>query len=113
MADFLLGYPTVAVRGIGDLHQYFRNTNWGGYFQDDWKITPLDLTLNLGLRYRLQLSSERDREQDRQFLARSLRKQNNFGSGSQLSRAGLPARSQAHPIPELSSSETRTTSPRV
>ena len=50
MADFLLGYPTVAVRGLGDLHQYFRNTNWGGYFQDDWKITP-DLTLNVGLRY--------------------------------------------------------------
>lgn len=49
LADFLLGIPSGASLSnliSGDL----RYNYWGGYVQDDWKLTPR-LTLNLGLRY--------------------------------------------------------------
>ena len=48
-ADFLLGDPNTATLSsvlVGDI----RSKYYGGYFNDDWKITP-KLTLNLGLRY--------------------------------------------------------------
>jgi len=49
-ADFLLGYPTSAVAGIGRGDEDGR-TNWLHVFaQDDWRIRG-NLTLNLGLRY--------------------------------------------------------------
>jgi hypothetical protein len=49
-ADFLLGYPTSAVSGIGRGDENGR-TNWLHVFaQDDWRIRR-NLTLNLGLRY--------------------------------------------------------------
>jgi hypothetical protein len=49
-ADFLLGYPTSAVSGIGRGDQDGR-TNWVHLFaQDDWRVRR-NLTLNLGLRY--------------------------------------------------------------
>ena len=49
-ADFLLGYPTSAVGGIGRGDENGR-TNWVHLFaQDDWRIRS-NLTLNLGLRY--------------------------------------------------------------
>ena len=49
-ADFLLGYPTNAVSGIGRGDEDGR-TNWLHLFvQDDWRIRD-NLTLNLGLRY--------------------------------------------------------------
>ena len=50
LADFLLGYPTTAVAGIGRGDEDGR-TNWLHLFaQDDWRIRR-NLTLNLGLRY--------------------------------------------------------------
>ena len=49
-ADFLLGYPTSAVSGIGRGDENGR-TNWLHlYAQDDWRIGN-KLTLNVGLRY--------------------------------------------------------------
>lgn len=49
-ADFLLGYPTAAVAGIGRGAEDAR-TNWLHlYAQDDWRPRS-NLTINLGLRY--------------------------------------------------------------
>src|SRR5207302_8734337 len=49
IADFLLGNPNTATLTsvfVGDLRYKY----YGGYFNDDWKVTP-NLTLTLGLRY--------------------------------------------------------------
>lgn len=49
-ADFLLGYPTTAISGIGRGDENAR-TNWLHLFaQDDWQLRS-NLTVNLGLRY--------------------------------------------------------------
>ncbi len=50
MADFLLGYPQDTARNIGNTQAYMRQDNFGGFAQDDWRVSPR-LTLNLGLRY--------------------------------------------------------------
>lgn len=50
MANFLLGYPTLAAHDYTLNWPGERGTEWGVYFADDWRVTR-KLTLNLGLRW--------------------------------------------------------------
>ncbi|MBL8217183.1 MAG: TonB-dependent receptor [Bryobacterales bacterium] len=52
MADFLLGYPQTSRRQLDAAGPYHLISNYAGFFQDDFKVTP-SLTLNLGIRYEL------------------------------------------------------------
>ncbi len=54
VADLLLGMPRQADRNLGVPFHNAMTFSSGYYFHDDWKITP-KLTLNLGLRYDLDL----------------------------------------------------------
>lgn len=49
-ADFLLGIPAVATRGMGFDRADLRQRTWKAYFRDDWKISPR-FSLSLGLAY--------------------------------------------------------------
>ena len=50
LADFLLGYPTSAVSGIGRGGEDARTSWFHFYGQDDWRARE-NLTFNVGLRY--------------------------------------------------------------
>jgi hypothetical protein len=67
LADFILGIPFSASRYVppGWYYQRLRN-NWA-YFTDDWKVSS-KLTLNLGLRYELNLPTTEKRQQFASFL---------------------------------------------
>jgi hypothetical protein len=49
-ADFLLGIPDSASRGLGSDRTDLRQRNWELFFKDDWKINP-KLTLSMQLKY--------------------------------------------------------------
>ncbi len=50
LGDMLLGLPISAGGALGDSSQKMRTTYYGGYIQDDWRITST-LNLNFGIRY--------------------------------------------------------------
>jgi hypothetical protein len=52
-ANFLLGWPSSATRGIARPNAYPRSTYWGFYWQDDFQLHPR-ITLNYGVRYEYQ-----------------------------------------------------------
>jgi hypothetical protein len=52
-ANFLLGWPSSAARGIARPAAYPRSTYSGFYIQDDFKLHPR-ITLNYGVRYEYQ-----------------------------------------------------------
>ena len=51
-ADFVLGLPTQVGLGAGTGARGLRNTIFGAFYQDDWRITN-QLSVNLGLRWEL------------------------------------------------------------
>jgi hypothetical protein len=52
--QFLLGNSDFSSIGVGLSHRNFRANDYSFFAQDDWKLAP-GLTLNLGLRYELDL----------------------------------------------------------
>lgn len=53
-ANLLLGLPTTKFRVVGDFTTQTRSTEYGAYFQDDYKVTS-KLTINYGVRYQLYI----------------------------------------------------------
>lgn len=63
-ADFLLGLPEDVQQGNGGGgNKYLRNGLYGGFGQDNWRITN-NLTLNLGLRYEVTTARKTKNGQD-------------------------------------------------
>jgi len=52
LIDFALGIPDGALQFVGDSHRNFRNSSFGLFAQDSFKLRK-NLTLNYGLRYEL------------------------------------------------------------
>lgn len=50
LADFLLGFPQVTNRAVGDTLAHLGQNSYAGYVQDDWRVNHR-LTFNFGLRY--------------------------------------------------------------
>ncbi|HLH01799.1 MAG TPA: TonB-dependent receptor [Bryobacteraceae bacterium] len=50
LADFLLGFPQSSSIQYSGFNEYFRQNQWNGYAQDEWKARA-NLTLILGVRY--------------------------------------------------------------
>ncbi|MBI3209674.1 MAG: TonB-dependent receptor [Candidatus Solibacter usitatus] len=55
LPDFFLGMMNTTTRQVGWNRNYLRATSMGGFFNDDFKVLP-NLTLNLGVRYELDLT---------------------------------------------------------
>jgi hypothetical protein len=65
-ADFLLGYPSSGIRDFPRNHFGLTDNQYHFYGQDDIKVTP-KLTLNLGLRYELNMVPTADQAQSADF----------------------------------------------
>ncbi len=96
-ASFLLGLPT---GGWIDRNASFAQQSkyWSAFVQDDWKLTPR-LTVNLGLRYELELpTAERFDRSNRGF---------DFGTTNPVESAARAAYARS-PIPEIPADQFRT-----
>ena len=67
-ANFLLGLTRQKARRISDFATRLRATEYGGYFQDDFKATP-NLTFNIGLRYMLYIPPKDTRDRISTFVS--------------------------------------------
>lgn len=112
IADFLLGIPvsgTLSNRISGDL----RYSYYGGFVQDDWKVTPR-LTLNLGARYEFWTQPVERNNRQANFLYNISKLVYPDGTSS----AGVPA-SVVAPIPSgldgrsLMKNDTNNIAPRI
>jgi Carboxypeptidase regulatory-like domain/TonB dependent receptor len=65
--DFLLGFPSSTSRKIGTVTNHIFSVNYAGYIQDDFKVLPR-LTLNLGVRYELQMPAYEQAGQMTNFI---------------------------------------------
>ena len=76
-ADFYLGLPTNYARGISGGEWGQRQSVFGAYLQDDWRVTS-NLTLNLGVRYEAHTPwiEEHDRQVNFDLLSGQLRAPN-------------------------------------
>ncbi len=54
LASFLIGVPNTVTLANSVIPYYYRWSTGAGFVQDDWRVKP-NLTLNLGVRYSLQL----------------------------------------------------------
>ncbi len=59
-ANFLLGLPRQKARRPGDHSSFLRATEYAGFFQDDFKVSP-KLTINYGVRYQLYIPPKETR----------------------------------------------------
>src|SRR5262249_49143852 len=65
-ADFLLGWPLSAFRNIDPARQNGGLNYFGGFVNDDWKVTDR-LTLNVGLRYEIESVLKEDQNEVARF----------------------------------------------
>ena len=104
VASFLLGVPQSIVLGNTDIPYYYHWSAGAAYVQNDWRVKP-NLTLNIGMRYSLQLPRiEKNNLQG--FLDPSLSKTVTLPTPCQLpdcrpasASLGLPVVTQATVIP--------------
>ncbi len=66
-ADFLLGFPSSTSRKIGTVTNHIFSVNYAAFVQDDFKLLP-SLTINLGLRYELQMPPYEQADQMTNFV---------------------------------------------
>jgi hypothetical protein len=93
-ASFMLGVPNFLSVAAND-SRYLTNRFYGGYIQDDWRVSPR-LTINVGLRF----------EREAGFRERFNRAVVNFDPHAELPiTAGAQAAYAANPLPELPASQ--------
>ncbi len=98
-ASFLLGVPNNVTLANALLPYYYRWNDGDAFAQDDWKVTP-HLTLNLGLRYSLQIPRIEKYNHQGVFLPGSglsypIAKPVTLSNGQPYTSLGLPALTSA------------------
>jgi len=68
LANFLFGLTRQKARRISDFATRLRATEYGAYFQDDFKVTQ-NLTFNIGLRYMLYIHPKDTRDRISTFIS--------------------------------------------